>query len=28
VRPERESISKWFNHQFGGLFTDDDEEVK
>jgi cell division protein FtsZ len=28
VRPERESISKWFNHQFGGLFTDDDEEVR
>ena len=28
IRPERESISKWFNHQFGGLFTDDDEEVK
>jgi len=28
VKPERESISKWFNHQFGGLFSDDDEEVK
>ena len=27
-KPERESISKWFNHQFGGLFSDDDEEVK
>ncbi len=28
IKPERESISKWFNKQFGGLFTDDDEEVK
>lgn len=28
VKPERESISKWFNQQFGGLFSDDDEEVK
>jgi cell division protein FtsZ len=27
-KPERESISKWFNHQFGGLFSDEDEEVK
>jgi cell division protein FtsZ len=27
-KPERESISKWFNNQFGGLFSDDDEEVK
>jgi cell division protein FtsZ len=27
-KPERESISDWFNHQFGGLFSDDDEEVK
>ncbi len=28
VRKERESISKWFNSQFGGLFTDEDTEVK
>ncbi|HEY5510903.1 MAG TPA: cell division protein FtsZ [Prolixibacteraceae bacterium] len=27
-KPERESISKWFNSQFGGLFSDEDEEVK
>jgi len=27
-KQERESISKWFNHQFGGLFSDEDEEVK
>ncbi len=27
-KPERESISKWFNNQFGGLFSDEDEEVK
>jgi cell division protein FtsZ len=27
-KPERESISNWFNHQFGGLFSDEDEEVK
>ena len=27
-RTERESISKWFNQQFGGLFSDEDEEVK
>jgi cell division protein FtsZ len=26
-KPERESISKWFNSQFGGLFTDEDTEV-
>ena len=28
ARRERESISKWFNSQFGGLFTDEDTEVK
>ncbi|MEI6275446.1 MAG: cell division protein FtsZ [Prolixibacteraceae bacterium] len=28
ARKERESISKWFNSQFGGLFTDEDTEVK
>jgi cell division protein FtsZ len=28
VKKERESISKWFNSQFGGLFTDEDTEVK
>ncbi len=27
-KTERESISKWFNQQFGGLFSDEDEEVK
>ena len=27
-KPERESISNWFNHQFGGLFSDEDAEVK
>ena len=27
-KPERESISKWFNSQFGGLFSDEDMEVK
>jgi cell division protein FtsZ len=27
-KPDRESISKWFNQQFGGLFSDEDEEVK
>ncbi|MEI7422111.1 MAG: cell division protein FtsZ [Prolixibacteraceae bacterium] len=27
-KPERESISKWFNSQFGGLFSDEDVEVK
>jgi cell division protein FtsZ len=27
-KPERESISNWFNHQFGGLFSDEDSEVK
>ena len=27
-KPERESISKWFNSQFGGLFSDEDTEVK
>ena len=27
-KPERESISKWFNNQFGGLFSDDDVEIK
>ena len=27
-KPERESISDWFNHQFGTLFSDDDAEVK
>ncbi len=27
-KPERESISQWFNNQFGGLFSDDDTEVK
>jgi len=27
-KPPRESISKWFNHQFGGLFSDDDVEIK
>ena len=27
-KPERESISNWFNHQFGGLFSDEDTEVK
>jgi cell division protein FtsZ len=27
-KQERESISKWFNNQFGGLFSDDDAEVK
>jgi cell division protein FtsZ len=27
-KPERESISNWFNHQFEGLFSDEDAEVK
>lgn len=27
-KPQRESISKWFNNQFGGLFSDDDVEIK
>lgn len=27
-KKERESISNWFNHQFGGLFSDEDMEVK
>jgi len=27
-KTERESISKWFNQQFGDLFSDNDEEVK
>lgn len=27
-KPERESISKWFNSQFGGLFSDEDVEIK
>jgi hypothetical protein len=27
-KAERESISKWFNQQFGDLFSDNDEEVK
>jgi cell division protein FtsZ len=27
-KSDRESISKWFNQQFGGLFSDEDEEVK
>jgi cell division protein FtsZ len=27
-KPERESISKWFNSQFGGLFSDEDAEIK
>lgn len=27
-KPERESITNWFNKQFGGLFSDEDEEVK
>ena len=27
-KPERESISKWFNNQFGGFFSDEDTEVK
>ncbi len=27
-KPERESISKWFNSQFGGLFSDEDSEIK
>lgn len=27
-KTERESISKWFNSQFGGLFTDEDTEIK
>jgi cell division protein FtsZ len=26
-KSERESISKWFNNQFGGLFSDEDTEV-
>jgi cell division protein FtsZ len=27
-KTERESISRWFNSQFGGLFSDEDMEVK
>ena len=27
-KKERESISKWFNREFGGLFSDEDTEVK
>ncbi len=27
-KPERESISNWFNSQFGNLFSDEDTEVK